>query len=147
MRNALRSAAACASLLGAACSGTPGSPTAPAAAADALSATSWRLLTLGGRPVLPGVRVTAVFLADEQRVAGSAGCNRYFGSAVADAARLQVGLLGSTMMHCGDTVMPQEHAYLDALQKATRYTVESGRLLLGSDADASTLVFEAEPGA
>lgn len=42
-------------------------------------------------------------------MAGTAGCNHYFGSARAEAGRLWVGPLGSTLMACDpDAVMAQE---------------------------------------
>ena len=48
------------------------------AAPPALIGPTWRLASINGREALPGVRVTAVFGADD-RVAGTAGCNRYVG--------------------------------------------------------------------
>jgi heat shock protein HslJ len=114
-------------------------------AAETLVGPTWRLLTLNGRAALAGTRVTAVFTSDD-RVAGSAGCNRYFGGAAAVAgAQLRVGLLGSTRMFCGaEGVMDQEQAYFEALQKATTYQVTSGELRLGPAAGVTSLVFRAE---
>ena len=113
--------------------------------AGTLVGPTWRLVTLDGRAVLPNTRVTAVFTSDE-RVNGSAGCNLYFGGAVAKAgAQLSVGALGSTRMFCGaDGVMDQEQAYFAALQKATTYQVTGGELRLGPAAGITTLVFRAE---
>jgi heat shock protein HslJ len=105
---------------------------------------TWRLVSIDGRDALPGTRVTATFTGDD-RVAGSAGCNRYFGGAVSGGDTLKVGRLGSTLMYCGtDGVMAQEQAYLAALEKVTRYRVGAGQLRLGPESSAPTLAFQAE---
>ena len=105
---------------------------------------TWRLSSLEGRDAVPGTHVTAEFGADD-RVTGSAGCNRYFGHAAAKGDQLDVGLLATTMMHCGaDGVMQQEQAYLAALEKAKVYRVADGRLRLGPTAAAVTIVFDLE---
>jgi heat shock protein HslJ len=111
-------------------------------ASSALLGSTWRLSSINGREALAGVRVTAVFAAE--RVAGSAGCNRYFGGATVDGAQLNVGLLASTMMHCGDVVMPQEHEYLSTLEKAKAYRILGSELRLGPSPDSTTLVFRLE---
>jgi heat shock protein HslJ len=153
LRHALRSATlALAAAVAAGCGTMP-----PAAGPDSSTASSdrsamtlslvgptWRLSSLGGRPAVPGTRVTAVF-ADSGQVVGSAGCNQYFGGAAATGARLAVGLLGSTRMYCGaDGVMDQESAYLAALQGATTFQITGAQLRLASTSGVTTLVFDAE---
>jgi heat shock protein HslJ len=113
-------------------------------APPSLLGVTWRLVSINGREARAGVRVTAVF-SDENRVAGSAGCNRYFGGATAEGERLEVGLLGSTRMYCDASgVMSQESDYLAALEKVTTYLVAGGRLRLGPARGVDTLVFEVE---
>lgn len=153
MKNSLYvSAVALAAFLSTACSSrdavTPtdtssatGSATGDAAS---LAGRTWRLVSLDGRAVVAGTRVTAEFGADS-RVTGSAGCNRYFGLATVKGEQLRVGALGSTRMYCSpDELMAQESAYLAALEKATEYRVVSGRLQLGPAPGAVSLVYEAE---
>ncbi len=114
------------------------------AAPPSLAGPTWRLVTLEGRAVLSSTRVTAVF-ADDSRVSGSGGCNRYFGRAAATGEQLAVGLLGTTLMHCGaDGVMAQEGAYYGALEKAKAYRVVDGELRLGPAPGAVTLAYRAE---
>ena len=110
-----------------------------------LVGTTWRLVSLDGHEALADVRVTAVF-GEDSRVTGSAGCNRYFGRAsVTGGARLDVGLLATTMMYCGgEGVMPQEQAFLAALEKAAAYRVEGPELRLGPTPEVVTLVLKAE---
>jgi heat shock protein HslJ len=114
------------------------------AAPPSLVGPTWRLASIDGSPALRTVRVTAVFGSDD-RVAGSAGCNRYFGRAAAADARIDVGLLATTMMHCGaDGVMPQEQAFLAAMQKAKAYRIAGTELRLGPTAASASLVFKLE---
>jgi heat shock protein HslJ len=108
-----------------------------------LAGPTWRLRSIDGRDALADVRVTAVF-GDDTRVSGSAGCNRYSGSAVAEAGKLSVGVLATTRMYCGDVVMRQEDAYLSALGKAVSYRVAGSELHLGPGAGVVTLIFRAE---
>ena len=136
-------------LLGAGCTGIPNVATSTSAssvsAAPVLEGRTWRLVSIDGHPALAGVRVTAIFEGEANRVAGSAGCNQYFGSATVKGDRLEVGGLGSTRMFCtAEGVMPQESAYLDALSKATTYRVAGAQLQLGPAAGAVTLLFETE---
>jgi heat shock protein HslJ len=121
-------------------SSSPTSPGSPSAAGSPVGPT-WRLASLDGLPVVSGTTITAEFTR-ENRVAGSSGCNRYMGGATAEAGRLTVSPLASTMMACEqDGVMAQETRYLATLQSATRYSVSAGELRLGTDSSAATLVF------
>jgi heat shock protein HslJ len=140
---------AVAALVSAACTGIPNVATSTssssASAPTSLEGRTWRLVSIDGHPALAGVRVTAIFEREADRVAGSAGCNQYFGSAAVKGDRLEVGGLGSTKMFCTtDGVMPQEGAYLDALGKATAYRVSGTQLQLGPAAGVVTLVYQAE---
>jgi heat shock protein HslJ len=145
----LIAASALTALLAAGCASTPDGAIATGSssvsASSALSGTTWRLASIDGRPALAGVRVTAVFAGDEDRVAGSAGCNQYFGRAVVKGDRIEVDGLGSTRMFCtADGIMPQEADYLAALDKATVYRVANRQLQLGPASGVVTLVFDAE---
>lgn len=102
---------------------------------------TWRVTSIGGQPVLSGTTITAEFTA-EDRVAGSAGCNRYFGSAKAEAGKIELGPFGATLMACSpDAVMKQEADFLAALDAATRYTLSGDELRLGPTETSVTLVF------
>jgi heat shock protein HslJ len=108
---------------------------------DQLIGPTWRLTTIAGQPALAGTTVTAVF-STESRVAGSAGCNSYFGRAQAETGKLSIGPLGSTLMACyPDGVMTQEHSYLRTLETATRFEVRGDELRLGTSASEAALVF------
>jgi heat shock protein HslJ len=102
---------------------------------------TWRLVSIDGQPPIEGTTLTAIF-SEDARVAGSAGCNRYFGRANAVTGRMLVGPLGSTLMACeADGVMTQEQRFLELLQAASSYSVIGDELRLGPSANTVTLVF------
>lgn len=121
-------------------SGNATSPT-EATAALSLAGPSWRLTSISGQPIVSGTTITAEF-STEDRVAGTSGCNLYFGSAKVEAGRISMGPLGATLMACspGD-VMAQEARYLAALEAAKSYTISGDELRLGTSASEATLVF------
>jgi heat shock protein HslJ len=108
---------------------------------ESLVGPEWSLESISGKSVIAGTTLTAAF-SSEERVSGSAGCNRYFGSVRVAAGSLSVGPLASTMMACGqDGAMEQERLYLASLQAATSYTIQGHELRLGPSASQVTLVF------
>jgi heat shock protein HslJ len=90
---------------------------------SALVGPVWRASRVEGQPLLQATTISAEFTADG-RVAGDAGCNRYTGSARAEASgSLSVGPLASTRMACAQGVMDQEARYLAALGSAAGTTL------------------------
>jgi heat shock protein HslJ len=105
---------------------------------------TWRLVSIDGQPPIEGTTLTAIF-SEDARVAGSAGCNRYFGRANAETGRMLVGPLGSTLMACeANGVMTQEQRFLELLQAASSYSVIGDQLRLGPSGSTVTLVFLAQ---
>jgi heat shock protein HslJ len=141
LRHALFCAAALAAFATVGCGET--SDTINGSSAPPLAGTTWRLLSIEGHEAIAGVRVTLSF-GEEQSVAGSAGCNSYFGSALAEGSELKIGVLTTTRKQCDDDVMPQEQAYLSALAKARVYSIVGMELHVGPDANVTTLVFRFE---
>jgi heat shock protein HslJ len=120
-----------------------GNATSPsdATAAVSLVGPTWRVTRIGDQPPLSGTTITAEFSADA-RVAGTSGCNRYFGSATVAADAIAMGPFGATLMACSpDDVMKQEARYLAALEAAKSYAVSGDELRLGPTASQTTLVF------
>ncbi|MBW4618153.1 MAG: META domain-containing protein [Cyanosarcina radialis HA8281-LM2] len=90
---------------------------------------SWRLanMTEGDSP-MPMVPPRTTELTAEfssERISGSGGCNRFFGSYQTTADTLSIGALGSTRKACPEPIMDQETKYLSALQGAQRYEVDA----------------------
>ncbi len=57
----------------------------------------------------------------ENRVAGSTGCNRFFGSATIDGNKIMIGGLGMTRRACAEALMNQETRFTETLSRVTRY--------------------------
>jgi heat shock protein HslJ len=81
--------------------------------------------------VLAGVEVTARLGADS-RVAGSGGCNRFFGPYAVDGDAISIGPLATTRMACiePEGVGEQETAFLAALGRVATWSIREGRLQL-----------------
>ena len=91
--------------------------------------------------LIPGSDISLGFGADGE-VAGSGGCNRYFGPYQSKDATLQVGPIASTRMACEapEGVMDQETQYLTALQEAATYTIEGSTLTIRDAGGAMQVV-------
>jgi putative lipoprotein len=107
-----------------------------------LEGTTWLLQTLGGEPAPTGSGGRPVefqLQAEDARVAGFSGCNRYTGSFSREGSAprgnpLSFGPLAGTLMACeegGDL----ERSYLDALAGVTGFTLEGDVLSLLSGED------------
>lgn len=116
---------------------------APAQPADAGQGAfpegSWDLSALLGEEVDISAGITMDVLADG-KIAGSGGCNRYFGSMSLVDGQLVIGPLGATMMACEQAAMDLEHRFIGALEKVTGFVVEQDTLLL-NDRGETTMVF------
>lgn len=97
-----------------------------------LAGTSWVAKDIGGIGVVGRVQSTLTF-AEPGKVAGSGGCNRFFGTVTKDSSSIEFGKMGSTMMACPPPLMEQEKRYLAALGETKRFEVRDGMLLLFSD--------------
>ena len=104
----------------------------------------WRLelaaesLRTTSRSVLDIVQSTLSIEAGG-RISGSAGCNRYFGTASVKDGVISVGPLGTTRMACMPEQMEQERNFLDAIAKTRGFHVEGEKLVL-LDADGKPLM-------
>jgi heat shock protein HslJ len=100
----------------------------------------WRILTIHGQPVLPQPPLTMTF--ENDRVFGSAGCNRFTGGVTLTGEGLRIGQAASTMMACVEPgLAEQEGRFHGALPTITRAGLDgSGRLtLLAGDTVVFTL--------
>lgn len=113
----------------------PAVPAPPAAqtiqpAVD-LAGTQWKVTSFGAvrRQAKPlrGTELTLNFDA-EGKLAGSAGCNRFFGGYAVEGDKLTVSDVAATRKACARTIARQEASYLSALERANRFEVISGTL-------------------
>lgn len=92
--------------------------------------------------LLSGSTITAEFVAGQ--IAGSAGCNRYFGSyAMGENGAIQFGPLAMTEMYCAEPsgIMDQESQYLATLAMAVAYEVDGQQLRLNDETGQPFLVY------
>ena len=112
-----------------------------------LEGTAWKLTSLatttGMNKTLPNTTITANF--SDGNVAGSSGCNRYFGSYQLNNTGLKIGEIGSTLMFCTDPdgVMAQESSYLLLLTNVTSFSISNNKLTLSNSQGTPQLVYEA----
>jgi heat shock protein HslJ len=108
---------------------TPGGPADFRAAA---AGGEWELTELAGQPAPTGAggrRATLRFESDTARVAGFAGCNRYFGTYTVDGTALRFGAIGMTRMACAEGMGLEQQ--LGVVLEATRsYTINANQLTL-----------------
>lgn len=115
-------------LLIGACTNAPRADSA--GAGPSLAGTRWTLQTLGNAAIERTAGISLRFDTDGT-FSGSDGCNRYQGNYRAAGGSLTIaGNIAATMMACPDPVEDLARAYLEALQRATRFTVEEDRLRL-----------------
>jgi heat shock protein HslJ len=112
-----------------------------------LAGTSWRATGINNgkqaaASVVKDSTVTLEFLADG-KAAGSAGCNRYTTTYVADGSKLAFGPTAATRMMCARLeVMEQEQSFLKALATVAAARFEGDRLELRTDAGALAVTLE-----
>lgn len=107
----------------------------PASASPSLVGTAWRVEDLGGESVPADADGTLDF-AEAGRIAGRAFCNRFSGKVDISGSTIRIGPLAATKMACGQPAMERETRFLQALQKADRFTVDGASLRIyspGSD--------------
>lgn len=124
-------------LLAAACTSQPYAEPAPD-----LAGTAWLAEDIEGRGVIDIAQSTLKF-PEPGRVAGSGGCNGYFGAVKLGAGTVEFSALGSTRMACPEALMDQEQRFLVALEKSRRYRFDysTGLLYLLDPAGAELLRF------
>ncbi len=116
--------------------------TTQTAPAVSLFDTQWQLTAIGSQAVLESPMATLVF-QETRRVSGKGSCNNFFGTVEVSGERITVGTVGSTKRACLGGVGEQESRYLGALQKAERFEVKDGTLLIYTSGEASPLKFVA----
>lgn len=104
----------------------------------------WKLVSIDGFDALPaGVATPTVWFDRDGRFNGNTGCNSAGASYTVEGSELTIRALISTKRACVDPEGNRlERAYIGAIEKATRYRVEGGRLELLSADGAVVARFE-----
>lgn len=103
---------------------------------DVLSGANWELSTWDvDEPVPDEPAINLVYV--NGRLAGSAGCNRYFASIKAgdSPGDLQVGPPGSTRMMCPEAIMAIEQRFLKQLNGVNKFGFLAGQLAMSFEMD------------
>jgi heat shock protein HslJ len=113
----------------------PVSTAADAEVADTVSllSTRWQVEDIDQVGIIDSSMITIEFRGPEN-LAGSAGCNRYFGVFEQTGDRISVSPLGLTRMACAEALMNQERRFVDAMAATARFAIENDNWLVFYDA-------------
>lgn len=111
-----------------------------------IRAVYWKLIEINGQPVSEkwekGREPHLIFDAAENRVYGSGGCNRFFGSyELLEGRQISFSQIGATRMACEN--MEVERAMFELFQSVDNYSIADKRLSLQKARMAPAAVFEA----
>jgi len=118
---------------------------ATAASQPSLTETQWNLIELNGNPVAVRPTETHPYIylqVQGDRLSGSGGCNRFFGSFDVSGSSLQFHSVAQTQMACPGASMQREPELLEALKLVTSYQISGNILQLRLD-DRVLACFEA----
>ena len=105
-----------------------------------LTDTYWKLIELNDQPVSPGAgkkELHMVFNAEDRRVAGFSGCNRFTGGYKLKENQIEFSHMASTSMACMES-MEQEQHFLFALENTKQFKINDEKLFM-YDADGKIL--------
>lgn len=94
----------------------------------------WKLefLKTPGTQFLPDDKVPVLRFGEDGKIGGFGGCNNYFGGFSLNGRTIKIGEIGSTKMHCEDT-MDLETTYLKVLSMELRALFSDRKLILSAD--------------
>lgn len=110
---------------------------APSAASQpSLTETQWNLTEVEGEPVTVQAADSQPYIYLQEpgdKLSGSGGCNRLFGSFDLSGSSLQFHSIASTLMACAGNSSSHEAALLEALRLTTSYQMSGNVLQLKVD--------------
>jgi heat shock protein HslJ len=101
---------------------------------------SWNLENVDGVSLTDTKRRPHIAFADELKISGFAGCNRFFGQATLEEGRLVTGPVGTTRMACPPPQEDLEQKVLAVLTNGCEIELEGGALTLRGG--GHTLVYQ-----
>jgi heat shock protein HslJ len=115
-------------------------PTATGSSTLFLAKTNWVAEDVNKAGLIDNSRVTLSFSGDD-KIAGSGGCNRFFGGYREADKALTVSGIGSTKMACAPALMDQEGKYLSVLGAAKSFALNDRGGLVITAGDGRTVTF------
>jgi len=107
---------------------------------EPLTGRTWLAEDINGKGVIDMLQTTIEF-AEDGKIGGNAGCNRYFGSAKITDQNIEFSPLGATRKMCPESIMNQEMAFMQTLATVKRWDMKNGLLFMYSDSDEAVLRF------
>lgn len=86
-----------------------------------LAGDEWSVEDIKSDDIIESSRITINF--EDGKIAGTNGCNRYFGGYQLTGESLSIKVAGSTMMACPEALMKQGDHFLEVLENVTGFTV------------------------
>ena len=110
--------------------------------------TMWKLESYGEKgnlqTVIQDTETTIEFKSAEGKIAGSGGCNSYFGGYEINKNELTIiPPIGSTMMACPEPIMDQEQEYFKLLETTETFQIQNGKFTMSCSGN-KMLVFVAK---
>jgi heat shock protein HslJ len=102
--------------------------------------TKWVLLSIKDRPVKLSDKAYLNFEEKDNRIAGKAACNSFFGEYTIVKQTIKFEGVGSTKMFC-DGLMDEENEIMTAIANTRRYEIKANMLYLYST-DQLLLIFK-----
>jgi heat shock protein HslJ len=102
------------------------------ASMDLLAGPEWTVTMIGADPTPTGINVTLAFDGEKSSVAGSSGCNRFFGGFALGGEGLAFDeAMAGTRMACEEPKMSVEQSFLALLGQIDRFDIDdTGALVL-----------------
>jgi len=122
--------------------------TASASSATIISNSHWRLTRLGDETIdnpANGREIQFAMEYQDKRIAGYAGCNRFFGHYEMNGDAIKFDQIGSTKMFC-EGRMDVEQKFLSTLGEAARWKINEGTLQLFDANGRAIAAFEGNSG-
>jgi len=94
-------------------------PSGPQALFDVV----WQVEDIDRGGIIDSSHIT-MQMSEEGRIAGSTGCNQYFGTLTVGQTSFEVSGAGSTRRACVPAIMQQETRFLQALHDVRRYEID-----------------------
>ena len=109
-----------------------------------LQSKDWQMkhMVLNGDTLQNPAALPVLQFTDSVTIAGSGGCNRFFGKYTLDKeGSMTIKVSGATLMYCPD--MAFEDAYMKALPTVAHYELSANALTLTDEEGTCTIAYEA----